>query len=256
MPECAIWGFLTPVSTPQPRPKGSAGFRAVGCLGAGESEGRFACSLPGAATITSEDPVTGKGPSRSVLPHTCPPLPQPFCPASGHPWRAAKPASACVNIWGSKGHSHPLRMPWSLSTLLREPRTQISLCAEVHVVGGRGPQCPCHGFRPRERENGPPKTWIGQLLLLRGSELRLQGQSVPANQRLGHRRGGMQRMGEGGPGLPLCLPRSAFKAIPAEMVESVNLPHTCCMKYQEKVLPRKLVAGYRKALNCHLPAIM
>lgn len=44
--------------------------------------------------------------------------------------------------------------------------------------------------------------------------------------------------------------------IPAEMVEAVNLSHTCCMKYQEKVLPRKLVAGYRKALNCHLPAII
>ena len=63
-------------------------------------------------------------------------------------------------------------------------------------------------------------------------------------------------MGEGGHGLPLCLLSSAFDVIPAEMVESVNLPHTCCMKYQEKVPPRKLVAGYRKALNCYLPAIM
>ncbi|XP_053424953.1 C-C motif chemokine 16 [Nycticebus coucang] len=38
--------------------------------------------------------------------------------------------------------------------------------------------------------------------------------------------------------------------------ESVNHPPTCCLKYHEKVLPRKLVAGYRKALNCHLPAII
>ncbi|XP_036922812.1 C-C motif chemokine 16 isoform X1 [Sturnira hondurensis] len=42
----------------------------------------------------------------------------------------------------------------------------------------------------------------------------------------------------------------------AEIVESMNLPHTCCMNYQDKVLPRKRVAGYRKALNCHLPAII
>ncbi|KAL2765378.1 C-C motif chemokine 16 precursor [Daubentonia madagascariensis] len=38
--------------------------------------------------------------------------------------------------------------------------------------------------------------------------------------------------------------------------ESVNQPPTCCLKYHEKVLPRKLVVGYRKALNCHLPAII
>ncbi|XP_048222080.1 C-C motif chemokine 16 [Perognathus longimembris pacificus] len=40
------------------------------------------------------------------------------------------------------------------------------------------------------------------------------------------------------------------------MPEWVNTPPSCCVKYQEKVLPKKLVAGYRKALNCHLPAII
>ncbi|KAJ1072257.1 hypothetical protein K5549_016319, partial [Capra hircus] len=38
--------------------------------------------------------------------------------------------------------------------------------------------------------------------------------------------------------------------------ESVNPPPTCCQKYHEKVLPKKLVVGYRQALNCHLPAII
>ncbi|ELW61732.1 C-C motif chemokine 16 [Tupaia chinensis] len=38
--------------------------------------------------------------------------------------------------------------------------------------------------------------------------------------------------------------------------ESVNLSSYCCVKYQEKVLPRKLVVGYRKALSCHWPAII
>uniref|UniRef100_A0A8C6FBY0 C-C motif chemokine n=1 Tax=Monodon monoceros TaxID=40151 RepID=A0A8C6FBY0_MONMO len=38
--------------------------------------------------------------------------------------------------------------------------------------------------------------------------------------------------------------------------ESVNPPPTCCLKYHEKVLPRKVVVRYRKALNCYLPAII
>ncbi|XP_069882988.1 C-C motif chemokine 16 [Dipodomys merriami] len=40
------------------------------------------------------------------------------------------------------------------------------------------------------------------------------------------------------------------------MPEWVNTPPNCCIKYREKVLPKKLVAGYRKTLNCHLPAII
>ncbi|XP_011807269.1 PREDICTED: C-C motif chemokine 16 [Colobus angolensis palliatus] len=38
--------------------------------------------------------------------------------------------------------------------------------------------------------------------------------------------------------------------------EWVNTPSTCCLKFYEKVLPRRLVVGYRKALNCDLPAII
>ncbi|XP_014717727.3 C-C motif chemokine 16 [Equus asinus] len=38
--------------------------------------------------------------------------------------------------------------------------------------------------------------------------------------------------------------------------ESVNSSPTCCLRYHEKVLPRKLVLGYRRALNCYLPAII
>ncbi|EPY88431.1 C-C motif chemokine 16 [Camelus dromedarius] len=44
--------------------------------------------------------------------------------------------------------------------------------------------------------------------------------------------------------------------IPSEVPDGVNLPPTCCVKYHEKVLPRKLVVGYKKALSCHLPAII
>nr|XP_012300990.1 C-C motif chemokine 16 [Aotus nancymaae] len=38
--------------------------------------------------------------------------------------------------------------------------------------------------------------------------------------------------------------------------EGVNIPPTCCLKYNEKVLPRRLVIAYRRALNCYLPAII
>lgn len=56
--------------------------------------------------------------------------------------------------------------------------------------------------------------------------------------------------------LPLCLHVPASNVIPSGIPESVNSPSTCCLKYHEKVLPKKLVVGYRKALNCYLPAIM
>uniref|UniRef100_F7E7Y6 C-C motif chemokine n=1 Tax=Callithrix jacchus TaxID=9483 RepID=F7E7Y6_CALJA len=42
----------------------------------------------------------------------------------------------------------------------------------------------------------------------------------------------------------------------SEVPEGVNIPPTCCLKYNEKVLPRRLVIAYRKALNCYLPAII
>ncbi|KAM9210628.1 C-C motif chemokine 16 [Dugong dugon] len=42
----------------------------------------------------------------------------------------------------------------------------------------------------------------------------------------------------------------------SKIPESVNQRVTCCLKYHEKVLPRKLVVGYTKALSCHLPAII
>ncbi|KAF0871290.1 CCL16 protein, partial [Crocuta crocuta] len=60
----------------------------------------------------------------------------------------------------------------------------------------------------------------------------------------------------GSHGLPLCLFGSTFNVIPSEIPESLNHSPTCCLKYHEKVLPRKLVVGYRKALNCYLPAII
>lgn len=60
----------------------------------------------------------------------------------------------------------------------------------------------------------------------------------------------------GSHGLPLCFLGSAFNVVPSETPESVNLPPICCLTYAVKVLPRKLVVGYRMALNCHLPAIM
>ncbi|XP_045692148.1 C-C motif chemokine 16 isoform X2 [Phyllostomus hastatus] len=56
--------------------------------------------------------------------------------------------------------------------------------------------------------------------------------------------------------LILTLTITSVSPSQTKMVEAVNVSHTCCMKYQERVLPRKLVAGYRKALNCHLPAII
>uniref|UniRef100_A0A8C4LV66 C-C motif chemokine n=1 Tax=Equus asinus asinus TaxID=83772 RepID=A0A8C4LV66_EQUAS len=60
----------------------------------------------------------------------------------------------------------------------------------------------------------------------------------------------------GSRGLPLCLLDSAFHVIPSGIPESVNSSPTCCLRYHEKVLPRKLVLGYRRALNCYLPAII
>ncbi|XP_012638908.1 C-C motif chemokine 16 [Microcebus murinus] len=48
---------------------------------------------------------------------------------------------------------------------------------------------------------------------------------------------------------------AAFYSQP-KIPESVNQPSACCLKYHERVLPRKLTIGYRKALNCHLPAII
>ncbi|KFO34366.1 C-C motif chemokine 16 [Fukomys damarensis] len=48
---------------------------------------------------------------------------------------------------------------------------------------------------------------------------------------------------------------SAFYNEP-KIPESVNSSPTCCLKHQEKPLPRKLVVGYRKALYCALPAII
>ncbi|XP_039081662.1 C-C motif chemokine 16 [Hyaena hyaena] len=42
----------------------------------------------------------------------------------------------------------------------------------------------------------------------------------------------------------------------SKIPESLNHSPTCCLKHHEKVLPRKLVVGYRKALNCYLPAII
>uniref|UniRef100_A0A8C9DRA6 C-C motif chemokine n=1 Tax=Prolemur simus TaxID=1328070 RepID=A0A8C9DRA6_PROSS len=42
----------------------------------------------------------------------------------------------------------------------------------------------------------------------------------------------------------------------SKIPEAVNQPTTCCLKYHEKILPRKLVVGYQKALSCHLPAII
>ncbi|KAF3816693.1 hypothetical protein GH733_014041 [Mirounga leonina] len=60
----------------------------------------------------------------------------------------------------------------------------------------------------------------------------------------------------GNHGLPLHLLGSAFNVIPSESPESLNSSHTCCLKHHEKVMPKKLVVGYRKALNCHLPAII
>ncbi|XP_027984364.2 C-C motif chemokine 16 [Eptesicus fuscus] len=50
---------------------------------------------------------------------------------------------------------------------------------------------------------------------------------------------------------------SAFQGQPRSPV-AVNLSASCCLKYQyeEKVLPRKRVVGYRKAFNCYLPAVI
>ncbi|KAK2503802.1 hypothetical protein MC885_012378 [Smutsia gigantea] len=55
--------------------------------------------------------------------------------------------------------------------------------------------------------------------------------------------------------LTLLLTTPASRSQP-RIPESVNSPSTCCLKYHDKVLPRKLVVGYRKALNCYLPAII
>ncbi|XP_017389662.1 C-C motif chemokine 16, partial [Cebus imitator] len=55
---------------------------------------------------------------------------------------------------------------------------------------------------------------------------------------------------------PLYFPGSVCNVIPSEVPQGVNTPPTCCLKYNEKVLPRRLVIAYRRALNCYLPAII
>ncbi|XP_019588031.2 C-C motif chemokine 16 [Rhinolophus sinicus] len=56
--------------------------------------------------------------------------------------------------------------------------------------------------------------------------------------------------------LTLTLTLTTTSASQSKIPESVNLPPKCCVKYHERVLPRKLVVGYRKTLNCYLPAII
>ncbi|KAF6298209.1 C-C motif chemokine ligand 16 [Rhinolophus ferrumequinum] len=56
--------------------------------------------------------------------------------------------------------------------------------------------------------------------------------------------------------LTLTLILTTTSAFQSKIPESVNVPSTCCLKYRERVLPRKLVVGHRKALNCYLPAII
>ncbi|XP_062968837.1 C-C motif chemokine 16 [Cynocephalus volans] len=56
--------------------------------------------------------------------------------------------------------------------------------------------------------------------------------------------------------LILILTTASASYSQSKMPESVNLPSNCCLKFHEKVLPRKLVVGYRNAFNCHPPAII
>ncbi|XP_004608909.2 C-C motif chemokine 16 [Sorex araneus] len=56
--------------------------------------------------------------------------------------------------------------------------------------------------------------------------------------------------------LTLLLTSTSVSHCQPRMPESVNIPHSCCRKYVQKVMPRKHVLGYRKALNCNLPAII
>uniref|UniRef100_A0A7N9D6N9 C-C motif chemokine n=1 Tax=Macaca fascicularis TaxID=9541 RepID=A0A7N9D6N9_MACFA len=81
---------------------------------------------------------------------------------------------------------------------------------------------------------------------------------VSSNRRLCFQSSETQMVGDRGGQWwsPLCFPGSACNVIPSEVPEWVNTPSTCCLKFYEKVLPRRLVVGYRKALNCNLPAII
>lgn len=122
----------------------------------------------------------------------------------------------------------------------------LTVCRKAPGGGGHNAlwevqACLCDGFRLHGKENAPPKVWISQMVLLRcPSRVECSGWEMEVGSR----------------GFPLCLLISAFSVIPVEIPESVNLPHTCCLKHHEKELPRKLLVGYRKALNCYLPAIM
>lgn len=54
----------------------------------------------------------------------------------------------------------------------------------------------------------------------------------------------------------LILATTSSSDFQPKLPESVNIQDSCCLAYNEKVLPRKLVKGYREALTCHLPAII
>lgn len=178
-PKCAIWGFLTPVSTPQPSPKSSllegAGvgrFQRCRVLGGYGERGSF-CPLPApASTITSEGTKSLR-PS-TYLGTTVPALL--FCLRSP---LACSQAHLCLCKYlgeqRSLTHSQDAPVFINFASRIKDRNVTVQRC--IWWVGGGhsalwgGQAGPCNGFRPQERENGPPKTWISPLVVLSGSEL-------------------------------------------------------------------------------------
>nr|QBA69882.1 C-C motif chemokine ligand 16 [Ochotona pallasi] len=45
------------------------------------------------------------------------------------------------------------------------------------------------------------------------------------------------------------------KEVIARMPIGINLSADCCLKFYTRILPRRLLKGYRNAIRCHPPAI-
>ncbi|XP_007517049.1 C-C motif chemokine 16 [Erinaceus europaeus] len=56
--------------------------------------------------------------------------------------------------------------------------------------------------------------------------------------------------------LALILTSTSVAQFQSRIPESVNSPLVCCHNYTKKTLRRKMIVGYRRALNCNLPAII
>nr|QBA69881.1 C-C motif chemokine ligand 16 [Ochotona pusilla] len=54
---------------------------------------------------------------------------------------------------------------------------------------------------------------------------------------------------------PVLCSQSEHKEVGVRMPIGINLSADCCLKFYKRMLPRRLLKGYRNAVRCHPPAI-